>query len=195
MTKMTNLLIGIMLIAAGCSGNTETNSEGMAPNNNAISTSASNPKVETAVMPGIEVLAANNFAQLQGKRVGLITNPTGVDNSLKSTIDILHEAPGVELTALFAPEHGVRGDYVAGAAVANEVDAKTGVKVYSLHGKTKKPTAEMLKNVDVLVYDIQDIPSSPLWGSPWKQQPKTARNSWCLTAQIPSEGTRLKVVW
>ena len=157
MTKMTNLLIGIMLIAAGCSGNTETNSEGMAPNNNAISTSASNPKVETAVMPGIEVLAANNFAQLQGKRVGLITNPTGVDNSLKSTIDILHEAPGVELTALFAPEHGVRGDYVAGAAVANEVDAKTGVKVYSLHGKTKKPTAEMLKNVDVLVYDIQDI--------------------------------------
>lgn len=154
---MTNLLIGIMLIAAGCSGNTETNSEGMAPNNNAISTSASNPKVETAVMPGIEVLAANNFAQLQGKRVGLITNPTGVDNSLKSTIDILHEAPGVELTALFAPEHGVRGDYVAGAAVANEVDAKTGVKVYSLHGKTKKPTAEMLKNVDVLVYDIQDI--------------------------------------
>ncbi|MBO5455707.1 MAG: DUF1343 domain-containing protein [Muribaculaceae bacterium] len=129
----------------------------MAPNNDAISISVSNPKVETAVMPGIEVLAANNFAQLQGKRVGLITNPTGVDNSLKSTIDILHEAPGVELTALFAPEHGVRGDYVAGAAVANEVDAKTGVKVYSLHSKTKKPTAEMLKNVDVLVYDIQDI--------------------------------------
>lgn len=110
-----------------------------------------------AVMPGIEVLAEDGFAQLQGKRVGLITNPTGVDNSLKSTIDILHEAPGVELTALFAPEHGVRGDYVAGATVANEVDAKTGVKVYSLHGKTKKPTAEMLKNVDILVYDIQDI--------------------------------------
>lgn len=108
-------------------------------------------------MPGIEVLAEENFVPLKGKRVGLITNPTGIDNSLKSTIDILHEAPDVQLTALFAPEHGVRGDYVAGAAVANEVDAKTGVKVYSLHGKTKKPTPEMLKNIDVLVYDIQDI--------------------------------------
>lgn len=113
--------------------------------------------VKKVVEPGIEVLAEENFAPLRGKRVGLITNPTGVDNSLKSTIDILNEAPDVELTALFAPEHGVRGDYVAGATVANEVDAKTGVKVYSLHGATKKPTAEMLENVDVLVYDIQDI--------------------------------------
>lgn len=113
--------------------------------------------VNQIVKPGIEVLAEENFAPLRGKRVGLITNPTGVDNSLKSTIDILNEAPDVQLTALFAPEHGVRGDYVAGASVANEVDAKTGVKVYSLHGATKKPTAAMLENVDVLVYDIQDI--------------------------------------
>lgn len=110
-----------------------------------------------AVKPGIEVLEEGGFAQLKGKRVGLITNPTGVDNSLRSTIDILAEAPGVRLTALFAPEHGVRGDYVAGAAVANDVDRKTGVKVYSLHGATRKPTPEMLRDVDVLVYDIQDI--------------------------------------
>lgn len=109
------------------------------------------------VKPGIEVLESRDFDILKGKRVGLITNPTGVDNSLRSTIDILAEADGVNLTALFAPEHGVRGDYVAGAAVANEVDRKTGVKVYSLHGSTKKPTAAMLKDVDVLVYDIQDI--------------------------------------
>ena len=109
------------------------------------------------VRPGIEVLAENGFKQLQGKRVGLITNPTGVDNNLRSTIDILAEAPGVRLTALFAPEHGVRGDYVAGASVANDVDKKTGVPVYSLHGRTKKPTPEMLRNVDILVYDIQDI--------------------------------------
>lgn len=108
------------------------------------------------VKPGIEVLRDSGFAPLQGKRVGLITNPTGIDNSLKSTIDILHEAPGVELVALFAPEHGVRGDVAAGATVANGVDKKTGVKVFSLYGATKRPTAEMLRDVDVLVYDIQD---------------------------------------
>lgn len=115
--------------------------------------------VESAgsVMPGIEVLRSDGFELLKGQRVGLITNPTGVDNNLKSTVDILAEAPDVRLTALFAPEHGVRGNYVAGATVANEVDEKTGVKVYSLHGKNKKPTPEMLKNVDVIVYDIQDI--------------------------------------
>jgi uncharacterized protein YbbC (DUF1343 family) len=108
------------------------------------------------VLPGIEVLRNNGFAQLQGKRVGLITNPTGVDNNLKSTIDILHDAEGVELVALFAPEHGVRGDVHAGDHVGNFVDPATGVTVYSIYGKTRKPTAEMLKNVDVLVYDIQD---------------------------------------
>lgn len=111
----------------------------------------------TVVKPGIEVLRDRDFDILRGKRVGLITNPTGVDNSLRSTIDIIADAPGVILTALFAPEHGVRGDYVAGAAVANEVDRKTGVKVYSLHGKTKQPTQSMLADIDVLVYDIQDI--------------------------------------
>lgn len=110
-----------------------------------------------AVKPGIEVLRASGFAALDGKRVGLITNPTGIDNNLRTTIDILAEAENVKLTALFAPEHGVRGDYTAGESVANEVDKKTGVPVYSLHGRTRKPTPEMLKDVDVLVYDIQDI--------------------------------------
>lgn len=108
------------------------------------------------VKPGIEVLRDNGFRQLRGKRIGLITNPTGVDNSLKTTIDILSEAPEVELVALFAPEHGVRGDITAGAAVGNSVDKATGVKVYSLYGATKKPTAAMLDGIDALVYDIQD---------------------------------------
>lgn len=110
-----------------------------------------------AVKPGIEVLRDGGFAQLQGKRVGLITNPSGVDNNLKSTIDILHEAEGVTLTALYAPEHGVRGDVHAGDHVDNMVDPATGVPVYSIYGENRKPTAEMLKDVDVLVYDIQDI--------------------------------------
>ena len=108
------------------------------------------------VKPGVETLRDGGFAQLKGKRVGLITNPSGVDNKLKSTIDILSEAPGVKLTALYSPEHGVRGDVYAGAKVDTYVDSKTGVKVYSLYGKNKKPSKEMLDDIDVLVYDIQD---------------------------------------
>ena len=109
------------------------------------------------VKPGIEVLRDANFELLKGKRVGLITNPTGVDRNLKSTVDILFEAEGVNLVALYGPEHGVRGDIPAGEKVENQKDAKTGLPVYSLYGKTRKPTPEMLQNVDVLVYDIQDI--------------------------------------
>lgn len=108
------------------------------------------------VKPGVEVLRDRGFDILQGKRVGLITNPSGVDNTLRSTIDILHEAPGVRLTALYGPEHGVRGDVHAGDHVCNAVDAATGVPVYSIYGKYRKPTPEMLDSVDVLVYDIQD---------------------------------------
>lgn len=112
---------------------------------------------QAIVKPGIEVLRDRNFEGLRGKRVGLITNPTGIDNRLKSTIDILAEAPDVQLVALFSPEHGVRGDVHAGDTVDTSVDPATGVTVYSIYGKILKPTAEMLKDVDVLVYDIQDI--------------------------------------
>ena len=108
------------------------------------------------VKPGVETLRDGGFEQLKGKRVGLITNPSGVDNNLVSTIDILANAPGVELKALYSPEHGVRGDIPAGEKVDTYTDAATGVTVYSLYGKNKKPSAEMLKDVDVLVYDIQD---------------------------------------
>lgn len=109
------------------------------------------------IKTGIEVLKAQNFKCLEGKRVGLVTNPTGVDNNLKSTIDILHEAPNVKLVALYGPEHGVRGDMHAGDHVVDMKDATTGLPVYSLYGKTRKATPEMLKDIDVLVYDIQDI--------------------------------------
>ena len=109
------------------------------------------------VKTGIEVLKDNNFDILQGKRVGLITNPTGVDSELRSTIDILFEAKNVNLVALFGPEHGVRGDVYAGDKVQSSTDTKTGLPIYSIYGKNRKPTKEMLSNIDVLVYDIQDI--------------------------------------
>ena len=105
---------------------------------------------------GIEVLRDRGYDVLRGKRVGLVTNPTGVDRQLKSTIDILFEAPEVNLVALYGPEHGVRGNAHAGDLVNDSIDEKTGLPTYSLYGKTRKATPEMLRDVDVLVYDIQD---------------------------------------
>lgn len=111
------------------------------------------------IMTGLEVLKASNFKVLEGKRVGLITNPTGFDNNIKSTIDVLFEAPNVKLVALYGPEHGVRGDVHAGDHIESTKDSRTGLPVYSLYGATRKATPEMLKDIDVLVYDIQDIGS------------------------------------
>ena len=112
-----------------------------------------------AVRPGIEVLEGRGFEGLVGKNVGLVTNPSGVDHLLRSTIDILHEAPGVNLKALFAPEHGVRGDAYAGSHVEDSKDPKTGIPVYSVYGSNRKPSKKMLEGLDVVVYDIQDIGS------------------------------------
>lgn len=115
------------------------------------------------VLLGVDVLKSNGFEQLRGKRIGLITNPTGVDKNLRSTIDILSSsearAAGVKLTALFAPEHGVRGDIEAGKVVSDITDNATGATVYSLYGNGNKPKPEMLKNLDAIVFDIQDIGS------------------------------------
>jgi len=111
------------------------------------------------VKPGIEVLRDQGFAGLNGLRVGLVTNPSGVDSRLNSTIDILFEAEGVELVALFAPEHGVRGDVYAGGKVESGKDSRTGLPVYSLYGSTRQPTPKMLEGIDIMVYDIQDVGS------------------------------------
>ena len=108
------------------------------------------------VIPGIEVLESIGFDGLVGKRVGLVTNPTGVDRKLRSTIDILYNAPGVDLVALYGPEHGVRGDMYAGDKVDDFRDNATGLPVYSIYGATRRPTQKMLEGIDVMVYDIQD---------------------------------------
>ncbi|WP_426004989.1 exo-beta-N-acetylmuramidase NamZ family protein [Bacillus sp. DWP3-1] len=112
---------------------------------------------KAAVKTGIETLLSGNLSWLKGKRVGLITNPTGIDANMKSSVDLLFEHPNIKLTALYGPEHGVRGDAQAGEGVESYTDEKTGLPVYSLYGKTRKPTPDMLKNVDVLLFDIQDV--------------------------------------
>lgn len=113
------------------------------------------------VVPGVEVLLNEQMEWVAGKRVGLITNPTGVTRRLQATIDVLYAHPQIRLEALFGPEHGVRGNRAAGAPVATFTDDKTGLPVFSLYGAAKKPTAEMLKEIDVLVFDIQDVGVRP----------------------------------
>lgn len=121
------------------------------------SVTAVKEKKKQKVSPGIEVLLKEEKNVLSGRKVGLITNPTGIDSKLTSIVDLLNDDPDINLTALFGPEHGVRGDAQAGASVEYYIDEKTGLPVYSLYGKTKKPTPEMLKDVEVLVFDIQDV--------------------------------------
>jgi uncharacterized protein YbbC (DUF1343 family)/CubicO group peptidase (beta-lactamase class C family) len=104
---------------------------------------------------GIDVLVKNNFAPLRGRRVGLITNHTGQDRHRNSTIDLLARAPGVTLVALFSPEHGIRG--ALDENISDSTDEKTGLPVFSLYGETRKPKPEQLRDLDVLVFDIQDI--------------------------------------
>jgi uncharacterized protein YbbC (DUF1343 family) len=108
------------------------------------------------IVTGAEAFAASGFAAVAGKRVGLVTNHTGRVRD-EHLADVLSRAPNVKLTAIFAPEHGFRGTAEAGAKVRDGVDAKTGVRVFSLYGASRKPTARMLRDVDVLVFDIQDI--------------------------------------
>ena len=106
---------------------------------------------------GIDVLQKNNFALLEGMRVGLITNQTGVNSKLQSTVDIFKQANNFKLTAVFSPEHGLKGTVGSGQSFDNFTDTATGIKYFSLYGKSQKPTKEMLAGIDVLVYDIQDI--------------------------------------
>ncbi len=113
------------------------------------------PQVNVRV--GIEVLESRGFEGLKGKRVGLVTNPSGVDRNLRSTIDILNDAEDVNLVALFGPEHGVRGDAYAGDLVDDSIDQLTGIKVFSIYGKYREPSQEMLDGIDIMVYDIQDV--------------------------------------
>jgi uncharacterized protein YbbC (DUF1343 family) len=113
------------------------------------------------VISGLEVLLRDSMQLVRGKRIGFITNQSAVSSTGESAIDVLNRAPGVRLVALFGPEHGLRGTSEGGAIVANGKDVKTGLPVYSLYSRVQRPTPEMLRDVDVLVFDIQDIGARP----------------------------------
>lgn len=109
----------------------------------------------TKVLTGIDVLERDNFKQLAGMRIGLVTNHTGRNREGRQTIDVLNKAPGVKLIALFSPEHGIRG--VLDEKFSDSKDEETGLPVYSLYGETRRPKSEQLKDLDAVVFDIQDI--------------------------------------
>jgi len=109
----------------------------------------------TKVLTGIDVLERDNFKQLGGMRLGLVTNHTGRNREGKQTIDVLSKAPGVKLVALFSPEHGIRG--LADDKISDSKDEATGLPIYSLYGESRRPKPEQLKDLDALVFDIQDV--------------------------------------
>lgn len=113
--------------------------------------------VQAQVKPGLEVLLSDSLHVLQGKRVGLITNHTGLDREGRRNVDLLFRAPGVQLVALFGPEHGFGGAVRGGDKIGLGTDTATGLPVHSLYGETRIPSDEMLRDIDVLVYDIQDV--------------------------------------
>ncbi len=115
----------------------------------------------SAVRPGLEVLLTDSLPLVQGRRVGLITNRTAVARDGTHAIDLLREAPGVRLTALFAPEHGIRGRAAPGERIPDDVDPATGLPIRSLYGVTRQPTPAMLADLDVLVFDIQTLDARP----------------------------------
>ncbi len=153
------LLSWLVLLGAGC-GDREA-----AP---VASPLAAVPPIATVSVPaapdalypvilGIDVLEANGFAAVRGKRIGVLSHPAGVNRTGEHTIDILRRAPDTRIVALFAPEHGFYGTEKASARVADTVDARTGLPVYSLHGDNRKPTRRQLEGLDALVIDLQDI--------------------------------------
>lgn len=122
----------------------------------AMASSAVDSNNENAkVLTGIDVLERDGFKQLAGMRIGLVTNQTGRNGTGRSTIDVLNKAPNVKLVALFSPEHGIRG--AADEKVSDSKDDQTGLPIYSLYGETRRPGSQQLKDLDALVFDIQDI--------------------------------------
>jgi uncharacterized protein YbbC (DUF1343 family) len=128
----------------------------VAPTLTPVPTSSATPAA-TPVLAGIDVLMRDRLELLRGRRLGLVTNPTGRARDGRSTIDVLHADASWRLVALFSPEHGIRGEAEAGQSVDSSVDQQTGLPIYSLYGDTTRPTDAMLSGVETLVYDIQDV--------------------------------------
>ena len=141
------MFLGLLVAACADSGSQNT----------ASASPSSAATARAVVRPGIEVLLSDSIHVVAGQRVGLVTNHTGIDRNRTTDIDLLAGHPEVELVALFSPEHGIRGEERAGAAIASGVDEETGLPIHSLYGETRKPTPAMLQGIDMLLFDMQDV--------------------------------------
>jgi uncharacterized protein YbbC (DUF1343 family) len=157
MKRIATLAFALLLVACGPAPE---------PKSSAAPATEAGPETETRhearpaappVLSGLEVLLRDHAAELQGRSIGILTNPTGVTRELESTIDVVRALPGIEVVRLFGPEHGVRGQHFAGAKVNETVDPVSGLPVVSLYGATRRPTAAMLEGLDLVLYDIQDV--------------------------------------
>jgi len=147
LSRSSRLALVLSWLAAGC-----------APSDGAeLSPALEVDGIQLPVRPGIEVLLSDSLHLVEGKRVGLVTNHTGIDSEGVASIDRLHDHPAIDLVALYSPEHGIRGTAEAGEHVEDGRDAASGLPIHSLYGSTLKPTPEMLAGVEVLLFDIQDI--------------------------------------
>ena len=109
------------------------------------------------VLTGLDNLEKQNFNILEGKKIAIITNHSAINSKGVNAIDVLHKSSKVNLAAIFSPEHGLRGKKEGGFLIKNSKDSETGLPIFSLYGKTKRPTAKMLEGIDILVFDIQDV--------------------------------------
>ena len=150
--SLGTVAVSVLALALGCASKPVK----AAPKPAVISPSAP-PEKLPRVMLGIDVLEADGFAAVAGKKIGLLTHPAGVNRRGESTLNVLLRAPKTKLVALFAPEHGFEGQIKAGDNFGDSVHTATGLPVYSLHGKNRKPTAKQLQGLDALVVDLQDI--------------------------------------
>ena len=143
-------------VLPGCAGGGASGGSSGGP----VTSSTNLPLPSTGkTLLGIDVLQAENFNRIKGLRCGLVTHRAGVNGQGQRTVDVLFNAPGVKLTKLFGPEHGIDGATAAEKSVKNEKDKKTGLPVYSLYGATRRPTPAMLSELDVILVDFQDIGS------------------------------------
>ena len=155
--RITLLVFANLVGGWAVPGRAAATAEPTRPQNSAPPRSAPHQSKTSSVLLGIDVLEATRFRAVAGKRIGLLTHAAGVHRNGERTIDVLRRAPNVRLVALFAPEHGLNGSVEANADVEDTTDARTGLRVYSLHGSNRKPTAAQLKGLDALVIDLQDI--------------------------------------
>jgi len=147
--------LAVVLALAACAGDSPADRQGGEASPGALQEAAG--ALSNEVRPGIDVLLEDSLHLVRGRRVGLVTNHTGLDRGGRSSIDRLAEHPEVELVALYSPEHGIAGRAEAGELVASITDERTGLPVHSLYGVTRRPTAAMLEGVDVLLFDLQDV--------------------------------------